>query len=78
VVTIPKIIWEKLDSEVGGKQTNSKVWRAKVPGGWLVRMHSIKEEADSSHGTPLVYSWGYGGLTFIPDPDHTWDGNSLL
>jgi len=75
---MPKIVWEKLDSEINGKQTNSKVWRTKVPGGWLVRMHGIKEEVDSSHGAPLVYNWGYGGLTFIPDPNYIWDGNSLL
>jgi len=50
------------------------VWRSKVPGGWLVRIHSIKEEVA---GDQPGISWAYGGLTFIPDSGHTWDGNSL-
>jgi len=32
--------------------------RAKVPGGWLVSVH---------------WEPGGGGLTFVPDPNHTWD-----
>jgi hypothetical protein len=43
--------------EVGG----FSVWRAKVPGGWLIAMRS-------SHGS---------SLTFYPDPDHAWDGQSV-
>ncbi len=35
--------------------------RAKVPGGWLVAIS-------------LTYG---AGVTFYPDPDHLWDGNSL-
>ena len=35
--------------------------RAKVPGGWL-----------------LVINWGSGtGMTFYPDPNHKWNGESL-
>jgi hypothetical protein len=73
VIGIPTLAWEKLDGEIGGKKTNSKIWRTKIPGGWLVRMHSTKEEVSEQSGT----SWAYGGLTFLPDPDHKWDGNSL-
>jgi hypothetical protein len=37
--------------------------RTKVPGGWLVF---------------TVFGEGEGaGLTFYPDPQHTWDGSSL-
>lgn len=38
-----------------------EVRRAKVRGGWLV-----------------LASWGdgRGGLTFLPDPAHAWDGGS--
>jgi len=35
--------------------------RAKVPGGWLVNV--------------IVTQIG-GSVTFVPDPDHTWDGTS--
>ena len=35
--------------------------RAKVPGGWLV----------------YVAIGSGGGVTFYPDPNHTWDGSSL-
>jgi hypothetical protein len=33
------------------------VYRAKIPGGWLVSFSD--------------------GLTFVPDPEHRWDGSSL-
>lgn len=39
-------------------------FRAKIPGGWL-----------------FIVWWGPtydgSGATFIPDPEHKWDGNSL-
>jgi len=40
------------------------VSRAKVPGGWLVLVRG--GGADEALG-----------LTFYPDPEHKWDGNSL-
>ena len=33
------------------------VYRAKVPGGWLVAVELSKG----------------GGITFVPDPDHDWE-----
>jgi hypothetical protein len=57
--------------------------RLKVPGGWLVRTtHVVREQA--SHFVPPFpggsggnYTTGGGmglgsGLTFLPDPGHTW------
>ena len=38
------------------------VYRTKVPGGWLVWAHWEKNP---------------GTMTFLPDPDHKWDGKSL-
>ena len=38
------------------------VYRAKVPGGWLVFTRWGSERS---------------GLTFYPDPKHQWDGTSL-
>jgi hypothetical protein len=37
----------------------SKILRAKIPGGWLVRA--------------LEISTGTVGFIFIPDPDHIWE-----
>jgi hypothetical protein len=44
------------------------LYRAKIPGGWLVLMqkHNVRYRG-----------WGYGGITFVPDPDHEWDGSSI-
>ena len=47
------------------------VYRAKIPGGWLVLMG----RCDTEHFTPprknsYGIGWGYGGATFIPDPCH--------
>ena len=55
--------WEKLDSGIG------EIWRAKVPGGWLV----LAERSVSFNN-----SAGIGvGLAFYPDPNHTWSGLTL-
>jgi len=39
--------------------------RTKIPGGWLVLV--------SPQSSALTDS----GITFVPDPEHKWDGNSL-
>lgn len=44
-----------------GQNFSSYIERAKVPGGWLLKPRT----ADG------------GGMTFYPDPNHKWDGNSL-
>lgn len=58
------------------------LYRAKIPGGWLVLMSrhhfsydtvNIGSDEDHVYG----YGWGYGGATFVPDPDHRWDGSSI-
>lgn len=45
----------------GARQNDMFSSRAKIPGGWLVRMHEN----------------GVHALTFVPDPEHKWDGASL-
>lgn len=58
----------KLDLAFDGKKAGllsrmaHVMYRAKVPGGWLV-------VADSSQG--------FSGITFYPDPRHEWDGGTL-
>jgi hypothetical protein len=53
-----KIVWEEVDEE-GAVYGNKVLCRAKVPGGWLVRLFR-------RHG-------GEMRLTFVPDPNHGWE-----
>ena len=50
------IKWEQLEHDGAGK-----IYRAKVPGGWLILLSRSMENA----------------ITFYPDPQHAWDGSSL-
>ena len=52
--------WEELEDK-GPVFDCSSTYRAKVPGGWLVRV----QQPDGD------------GITFYPDPDHSWDRTSL-
>ena len=65
-----KLIWSIIDT--AGAPARVNVYRAKVPGGWLVLVnHEDQKERRSSQG----YSYGMGigtGVTFVPDPEHTW------
>jgi len=47
--------------QIKGLPWMSKIMRAKIPGGWLV----LSENGFS------------GGITFVPDPNHEWNGESL-
>ena len=60
--------WEQIRTEsdppkLFGVLVNFYVYRAKVPGGWLVATFAIGTQDQS--------------ITFYPDPNHEWDGNSL-
>ena len=63
------LVWEQLERDtkevnvpfVGKFNPAEIVKRAKVPGGWLV----------------LIMTHNGSGVTFYPDPNHLWDGNSL-
>jgi hypothetical protein len=51
--------WKKVDNK--GEDTFrwiGSTYRAKVPGGWLVRIWRADEGV---------------GLTFVPDPNHEWN-----
>jgi|JI10StandDraft_1071094.scaffolds.fasta_scaffold343170_1 hypothetical protein len=58
------LTWERLQSQ--GHGIDEMLHRAKVPGGWLVRV----ETNDGDYTRPL-------SITFLPDPNHAWDGSSL-
>lgn len=49
-----------------GHEAKQGVWRAKVPGGWLV-CRSYKYENSILKPKPQA------GLTFVPDPNHSWN-----
>ena len=56
-------ICDNVEPEMVGKLCAFELYRAKVPGGWLVLHKSEYSER--------------GGLTFLPDPHHTWDGKPM-
>jgi hypothetical protein len=62
------LTWELLND------TRGYVERAKIPGGWLVRWlnYDFHPSLDAAQA-----GLSYGGITFVPDPEHTWDGKSL-
>jgi hypothetical protein len=57
--------WEELQSEpvASGHMYPERISRARVPGGWLVYTWELANNSPA--------------LTFVPDPDHRWDGSSL-
>jgi hypothetical protein len=69
------VTFERLEPKIEGSQAivpEFNLCRAKIPGGWMVVMFRSYDT-----GTERAASWGYGGMTFIPDPGHTWDGASI-
>lgn len=64
---------EKLEQDQKLKDGDQEfaVYRAKIPGGWLVLMRQF--DFDKING----WGWGYGGAAFVPDPNHQWDGSSI-
>ena len=68
-----RVKWERIEGQGGGLvgERSPEVRRAKIPGGWLVETTRQAITGNSNGG-------GLGvGLTFVPDPEHKWDGNSL-
>ncbi|MEW6079494.1 MAG: hypothetical protein AB1724_16930 [Thermodesulfobacteriota bacterium] len=63
-------VWEELEpmvSYLSGKAGKAApLYRAKVPGGWVICLLASVAQAGAA-----------GGLTFLPDPDHKWDGSTL-
>lgn len=57
------LTFERIEAQLDGTALN--ISRAKVPGGWLVFIIHV-----------TVFS-GQGGIAFVHDPSHTWDGSSL-
>ncbi|OPZ83912.1 MAG: hypothetical protein BWY76_02072 [bacterium ADurb.Bin429] len=67
------LIWETLPGMVAEREYHpesfvSCIYRAKIPGGWLVRLLVPGADMPDSLDSSMV---------FVPDPRHEWDGNSL-
>jgi hypothetical protein len=62
------IQWEQIPS------SQDEVWRAKIQGGWLLKM-SWQELVTVQNG--IRYPGAKSGVVFVPDPNHEWDGTSL-
>jgi hypothetical protein len=53
---------EELNASYEGTQPAKYVYRARVPGGWLIFTYPEMK--------------GLYGVTFYPDPNHAWDGGT--
>ncbi|MCB9536657.1 MAG: FHA domain-containing protein [Myxococcales bacterium] len=78
----PTLAWQAVQQSVDGRSTRSKLLRAKVPGGWLLRLEETRSDVGMVPGLQdetATYGWGWawGGIAFYPDPEHRWDGSSL-
>ncbi len=54
--------WTKLESNLGA------IYRCKIEGGWLVQAYTV------TAGTGPLKSIS---ITFLPDPEHKWNGKSI-
>lgn len=57
------LFWESLPNTNDG----FSMQRSKIPGGWLVRICFLSTDIGSTGAS----------ITFVPDPEHKWDGGSL-
>ena len=56
----PALTLEELNVKHEDGKSAKYAYRARVAGGWLL----------------FTYKGALGGVTFYPDPDHTWDGGT--
>lgn len=62
---IPTLKWQKIKNTGPLSAERAETYRTQVPGGWLL---SLTDANGTGRGI---------GITFVPDPNHEWDGNSL-
>lgn len=59
----PVLHLEELNPKFEDGNPAKYAYRSRVAGGWLVFIYTPGKG-------------GLGGVTFYPDPDHTWDGGT--
>lgn len=59
------LVWETIENQTKDGANPVQLYRAKVPGGWLVLFKR-------NPGDNVVLS-----SLFYPDPNHIWDGDAL-
>jgi len=57
----PELSWQRLSDDTS---------RSKIPGGWLVAVDYYHDDNDQMRGCGT-------SITFVPDPEHKWDGGSV-
>ena len=58
----PALHLEQLNPKYEDGKSAKYAYRARIAGGWLVFIYPPAK--------------GLSGVTFYPDPDHTWDGGT--
>lgn len=65
------IKWEQVvESHIGGATAGT--FRAKVPGGWLLKSYEHTQNLMGQVG----FEWRLG-MVFVPDPDHMWQLDTI-
>lgn len=59
------LVFETIRLAQGDDILPNTLLRAKIPGGWIIR-----------DAQPPPHYSGPAALAFVPDPEHTWDGNN--
>lgn len=55
-----RLLWEKVNQLGRESHESSPIYRARVPGGWLLKVVTQAETTNMN-------------VLFIPDPSYTWD-----
>lgn len=66
----PVVTWQRLVND----GATGRIWRAAVPGGWLVRVDDVLPNDTEFRDGDASYALS---VTFLPDPEHQWDGWSV-
>ena len=73
------LFWQTIDQQqqatgpAPGLVSMLRTERARIPGGWLVRILVLHREQAAPPGGAVEIETGVAsGVTFVPDPTHSW------